>query len=144
MGRVNDKIFDEQLFKQYDIPPRKKIKEILGNFISDNPDPYKQDFVINSQECKYQFIEFQVCVNWKDDYPYDFLYIYERKRKYGDDTLFLTLNKNFTKGYLFDTSKINNFRNLDKYPNVWVYTIPLNDATFINLLLLDKHIIENL
>ena len=58
MGREYDKLFDEQLFNQYDKPPRRKLKEILGNFVSDNPNIYKQDLIINSKTCKYKFIEF--------------------------------------------------------------------------------------
>jgi len=144
MGREYDKLFDEQLFNQYDKPPRRKLKEILGNFVSDNPNIYKQDLIINSKTCKYKFIEFQVCTQWTDKYPYKFLYIYERKKKYGEDTLFITFNKKFTKVYLFDVNGIENFRNLDKYPSVWVYTIPLYKAKYVKLLDLNKQIIKQL
>ena len=121
------KKFDKILFNKYDIPAREKIKKFLGSFVCDNPDPYKQDFIITDENCKYKYIEIQVCTNWLGEkFPFDNVFIYERKYHYGEDTLFITLNKNLTKGLIFDASsfKKSKPRRLKKYSREYVYDVP--------------------
>ncbi len=126
--------FDQKMYDKYDIPAREKVKKALGDFVKDHPDPYKQDLIITSKTCKYKYLELQVCSNWItkiDDiydtsYPYKNVWIYARKSLYGNDTLFLTLNKEMTKGYLFDAQSIKDVkpRRLKKYSREFVYDIP--------------------
>jgi hypothetical protein len=140
--------FNDKMFNKYDIPARNKIKEQLGNFVKDNRNIYGQDLIINSPTCKYKYLEIQVCINWintDDIYPYKNVCIYERKAHYGSDTLFLTLNKNMTSGYLFDhdsfaTSKP---RRLKKYSREYVYDIPWNKVMKVYTQYLDKETIES-
>src|SRR3990172_2816883 len=95
--------FNVELYNKYDRPAREKIKQALGTFVKDNPDLYKQDLVITDKKFKYKYIELQVCTAWiNEDFPHDKVYIYERKNIYGSDTLFMVLNKELTKGYIFD------------------------------------------
>ena len=139
------KKFDYDLHIKYDVPARDKIKEILGNFVKDNPDTYQQDLIITSPTCKYKYIELQVVSRWfGESYPYDTVYIYERKAKYGSDTLFLTLNRNLTKGFLFDTKNIKEAkpRRFKKYSREYVYDIPWNQIMTIFTSQLDKETIE--
>jgi len=134
------KKFDTKLWAKYDVPARKKIKEILGDIVKDNPNEVMQDLIINLPKCKYQFLELQVITNWIHDYPYQTLYIYETKGKYGYDTLFLTLNKNMTEGYLFDRKSFaeQEPRRLKKYSRLFVYDIPWNKVAKIYTDSLDK------
>lgn len=123
------KKFNPNMFEKYDIPARNIIKEKLGDFVQDNPDIYQQDLIITEQDFKYKFIEIQVCINWIDDkYPYDTVTVYERKGHYGNDTLFITLNKPMTKCFIFDAKSIQAVqpRRLKKYSREYVYDIPWN------------------
>ena len=57
--------------KKYDVPARKIIKEKLGENVEDNPDIYHEDMLLNIPECKYNYLELQVCTKWiSDKYPY--------------------------------------------------------------------------
>lgn len=126
--------FNEELYKKYDIPAREKIKQVLSEYIADNPDKYGADMLIKSDKCKYKYLELQVCTQWTENkYPHDNIFIWERKGKYNDDTLFLTFNKDLTMGYIFDTSKLdkNKPRRLKKYSREFVYDIPWNQVMLV-------------
>ena len=121
------RIFNQELLEKFDIPARKIIKEKLGDNVIDNPDEYQQDLIVTDKNCKYKFIEIQVISQWiYEKYPYNTLYLYERKAKYDDDTLFITLNRNFTAGYIFDRKSINGIkpRRLIKYHREFIYDVP--------------------
>ena len=138
--------FCEQLHQKYDIPARIKLKEVFGDYLLENPDKYGQDFIINSKTCKYEFLEVQVCSSWLAGYPFDKVWIYERKSiyKYDDKTLFLTLNKRLTKGFIFDIASIKDVkpRRLRKYSREFVYDIPWNRVLKVYLDTVDKETIE--
>jgi len=119
--------FNQEMFNKYDIPARKIVKEKLGEFVIDNPDEFKQDLVITDENCKYKYIEIQVCINWiNDKYPYDKVYLHERKSCYGEDTLFITLNKDMTRAQIFSSKGLGdmNLRRIKKYSREYVYDIP--------------------
>ncbi len=121
--------FDQELYEKYDLPAREKIKKALGDFVKDNPDPYKQDLVITKKDCKYKYIELQVCTMWTGEkFPFDNVYIYERKNIYGPETLFITLNRDMTKGLVFDGASYDEKepRRLKKYSREYVYDIKWN------------------
>lgn len=123
------KVFDQCLFNKYDVPARTKVKDILKEFVIDNPDQYKQDLIINDIECKYKYIELQVCASWiGDTYPFEKVFIYERKSVYGEDTLFLTLNHDLSRGYVFSAKSFKDTkpRRIKKYAREYVYDIPWN------------------
>lgn len=121
--------FNKELCDKYDLPAREKIIKVLGeDFVKNNPDDKKQDLIIisNKEGFKYKYIELQVCTNWTSDkFPYPNVYIYERKKIYGNDTLFITLNRNMTKGFLFDGDSydINLPQRLKKYSREYIYPI---------------------
>jgi hypothetical protein len=144
IGKIHK--FDNKLFEKYDIPARNKIKECLKEYICDNPDRYGADMIINSDKnIKYKYLEIQVCTRWIDDkFPFEKLYIWERKKKYNNDTLFITLNKDLSMGYLFDLSKVDkdNPRRLKKYSREYVYDISWNQAMLIYTNSLTSNIID--
>lgn len=121
------KAFNQNMFNRYDIPARNIVKAALGEFVTDNPDQYKQDLIITDETYKYKYIELQVCATWiGDKFPYDHVFIYERKCHYGNDTLFMTLNKEMTRGYIFDAESFKNVkpRRFKKYCREFIYDIP--------------------
>lgn len=132
--------FNEKLLKRYDEPIRNKLKNILGDFILDNPDIYQQDFIINSDECRFKYLEVQICAKWINDYPYDNLTVYARKLKYDKDTLFLTVSKTLHEGYLFSYESIekNNPKRVKKYSREFVYNVPWNKALKVYIDNLDE------
>lgn len=139
------KIFDVKLFQKYDEPARKRIKEILKDFISDNPDKLKQDLIIHSEKSKYKYLELQVCANWiYEEFPHPYPYIFARKAAYEPDTLFLLLNKIMNKGYLFDIKVVVNDQGcrLKKFSRQFIFQIPWNRAMLVHTDKLDKETIE--
>jgi hypothetical protein len=141
---VNDKnlvgkrsVFCQQQFDKYDIPAREKIKNALCDFVLDNPDIYQQDLLITDTEyTKYKFIEIQVFTYWNDNtIPSCGVFVYERKAKYDEDTLFITLNKNMNTCLIFDAQsfKFSKPRRLKKYSREYVYDIPMNRILTVSL-----------
>lgn len=129
------KYFDQNLFDKYDIPARKKVMELLGDLLTENPQVYEQDFIINNGT-KYKYLELQVCSTWeKEEYPHKNIFIYERKAKYNEDTLFLVLNYNYTVGYFFNIKDIKKTKpkRLRKYSREFVYNISWNNAVRVNM-----------
>lgn len=118
--------FDKNMSDKYDIPAREKVKELLKEAVINNPEDCKQDMIITDPKCKYKYLELQVCTNWINNFPYSNPYIFARKYKYGDDTLFLTFSKNLDKGLIFEAKSIKNVkpRRLKKYSREFVYDVP--------------------
>src|ERR1700744_4574759 len=74
-----NKKFSQQLYEKYDLPARELIKSKLGDKVKDNPDIYAEDMIIVDPECKYKYIELQVCTDWiGETYPYKYPFVYER------------------------------------------------------------------
>ena len=121
--------FNQDLYEKYDLPAREKIKKALGDFVIDNPDLYGQDLVITKKDCKYKYIELQVCTTWVGEkFPFDNVYIYERKNRYGPDTLFITLDRHMTRGYIFDGASYDDIepKRIKKYSREYIYSIRWN------------------
>jgi hypothetical protein len=120
--------FSTKLYERYDIPARNKIKEVLGEYIYDNPDIYGEDMILNIENCKYKYLELQVCASWvTDKYPHPKPYIYERKIKFSDKSLFLIFNKKMTQGLIFSrTAIVNKPKRIKKYSREFIYEIEWN------------------
>lgn len=133
IGKI--KKFDPVLYEKYDIPARNKIKEKLSNYVQDNPDIYKEDMILNIPECKYKYLELQVCTKWiEEKYPYDKPFVYARKKLFSEDTLFIIFNKNMTRGLLFDKkSLLSTPRRLKKYSRSFVYEVPWYRVLSVNI-----------
>lgn len=109
LGKI--KKFDEKLYNKYDIPARELLKVKLGDKIRDNDDIYGEDMIFQDDECKFKYLEIQVCATWiGDKYPYEKPFVFERKGHFSDDTLFILFNKHMTKALLFAKTS------LDKVP----------------------------
>lgn len=137
--------FDQKMHDKYDIPARKRIIELLGDYVIENPNIYKQDLIITNKKSKYKYLELQVCTSWIDEiYPFKQPFVYARKCLYEDDTIYLTLNKSMTKGFLFDRKSFRKSkpRRLRKYSREFVYDIPWCQVITLYLDNLDEDLIE--
>lgn len=124
IGKI--KKFDPILYQKYDIPAREKVKSKLSPYVSDNPNIYEQDMILSIPNCKYKYLELQVCTNWiNDKYPYEKPFVYARKKLFSDDTLFLIFDKRFMNVLLFDKqSLLSTPKRLKKYSRSYVYEVP--------------------
>jgi len=124
IGRI--KKFSQRLYEKYDVPARKIMKEKLGDHVKDNPNIYEEDMLLDIPDCKYKFLELQVCTSWLDGkYPHEQPFVYARKKLFSDLTLFLVLNKTMTRGLLFNKeSLLDTPRRIKKYSRSFVYEVP--------------------
>jgi hypothetical protein len=143
--RGRKSFFNEDLFNKYDEKARDVVKETLGDFVADHPNPLCPDLVFTTPNFKYDYLELQVCTQWiYDKFPYDNVYIYERKIKYGPKCLFLVLNKLMTQGYLFHLKGLENAepRRIKKYSRDFVFDIPWKQCLKVSIKYLDTLTIE--
>ena len=121
-----NKKFDIDLYNKYDIPARNIVKECLNEYVEDNPDIYAEDMILKIPEYKYKYLELQVCTTWLDnsEYPHKNPYIYERKKFFSEDTLFVIFNKSMTKLLLFNKKAIfDKPKRRKKYSRQYIYEI---------------------
>lgn len=138
------KKFDQKLHKKYDIPAREVVKKCLGEFVCENPDKYGEDLLILSDTCKYKYLELQVCSNWyNDNYPYPYPFVYARKSVFSDKTLFLILDRNMLRGFLFDKESLKTTpKRLQKYSREFIYEVPWCRVIKIYMEHFNKDVIE--
>ncbi len=118
--------FDQNLFEKYDTIAREFVKNKLGEFVMDNPNMYGEDMLFICDALPYKYIELQVYASWtKNAFPYACPYIYARKMKFDDDTLFISFNKDMTQIIMFPKKAISTMAyRLKKYDREMVYYIP--------------------
>lgn len=138
------KKFDQKLYDKYDIPARDIVKKVLGDNVCDNPDIYNEDMILKIDNCRYKYLELQVCTQWTDDrYPYDAPYVYARKQKFSDDTLFLVFNRKMDVCLLFDKKSLKlKPRRLKKYSRYFVYETNWHRVMRVNIDHLDSETIK--
>lgn len=137
-------VFNQELHDKYDIEARRVTKEILKDDIIDNPDKYGVDMIFTNKNLKYKYLELQVCGEWGYEFPYKFPFVYARKMRYSNDTLFLTFNKTYTKCLLFDRESIvEKPERLQKYSREIVNLIPWHKVLRLNTCDLDIDTIIN-
>lgn len=103
-GKV--KKFDPKLHSKYDLKARDILKNRFPENVQDNPNIYGEDLLFTHDKIPFKFIEVQVCSSWDDKFPYPFPFVYARKMKFSDDTLFVTFNRTYTKVHVFAKSVI--------------------------------------
>lgn len=128
------KIFDQRLADKYDIKPRNIIKEKLGESIIDNSDKYMEDMVVLTDEIPYGYIELQVYGKWKDeDFPYESPFVYERKMKFCETTLFICFNSTYDKLIMFSRDNIHPKKyRAKRYSREFVHYVPWSRTLMIN------------
>ncbi len=131
LGKI--KKFDEKLYNKYDIPARELLKLKLGNKIKDNPDIYGEDMIIEDEDCKYKYLELQVCAEWIGDrYPFEKPFVFERKGHFDNKTLFILFDKHMTKALLFEKTSLEEIPiRTKKYSRYFKYEVPWSKVTTI-------------
>lgn len=132
--------FSQEMYEKYDIPARDVVKKYLKEKVEEHPNEKKQDFILKcalkKNKKKYKYLEVQVITDWYGfEYPHKTLWIYERKKFYDSDTMYLTLNRNMTFGYIFDRDSFNDIkpRRKRKYAREFVIDIPWHKAMKCNV-----------
>lgn len=105
IGKVRK--FDSDLHEKYDVEARHVIKKILGDHVYDNENVYGEDMIFADKTMPYKYLELQVFSKWSTDvFPYTYPFVYARKMKFSDKTLFLTFNKYFSELIMFGKKSI--------------------------------------
>ena len=127
------KKFNKKLCDKYDIKSREIIRLIFGDAVADNPNIYGEDMIVTNTQIPYQYIELQVYGKWESKYPFISPYIYSRKMKFSNSTLFICFNSTYEKMILFGRPFVNpNKHRLQKYSREYIHYIPWSHAMIIN------------
>lgn len=123
-------MFDEKLHEKYDIPARETIKKLLGDLVKDNDDIYGEDMIFTKENFPYKYLELQVFSRWSTKtFPYNYPFVYSRKMKFSDNTLFLTFNAHYTEAIIFGKENIDKKESrLKKYSREYVNYVSWNNA----------------
>lgn len=124
----------------YDTRLREKLLPIRTEYMSNPYTIYGIDLVAsdhlrrNKNSVNYlKPVELQVCTTWKFIYPYDNIYIFERKRKYLYSDCFIWLfNRTFDFYFQLDTSTLNDpniYKSYNQKFNKYIYAIPIHLCT---------------
>jgi len=128
------KKFDDKLHSKFDIEAREMLKNILGSNIKDNDDIYGEDMIFDVQNTPkkfpYKYLEVQVFSQWSEDkFPYIFPFVYSRKMRFSQSTLFVTFNKYLSEVIIFSRSSLSEEPSkLKKYDRENVNYVPWSKA----------------
>ncbi len=128
MGNTVGKIkrFDPNLHSKYDVKARDIIKNIFPKYAFDNDNLYGEDLIFKYDKIPYKYIEVQVCSTWETSkFPYQYPFVYARKMRFNESTLFITFNKFYTEIIMFGKRSLNESPSrLQKYDREMVYYVP--------------------
>ncbi len=131
LGKI--KIFDKKLSDTFDIKSREIIKNMLGGSVDDNPNKYGEDMVVINKMIPYDYIELQVYGKWTDKhFPYNMPFVYERKMKFCEKTLFICFNSKYDELIMFCRTSIHPKKyRIKKYSREMICYVPWNQAARI-------------
>lgn len=128
LGGVSGSVkkFDKKLFDKYDTDARNIIKNILGNDIKDNENQYGEDMVFTLKPFPYKYLEIQVMSTWEcNAFPYICPFVYARKMRFSEKTLFVSFNKFLSEMVIFGRDCISNIPSrLKKYDREIIHYVP--------------------
>lgn len=132
MGKI--KRFDQGLSDTFDTKSREIIKKILGGYVDDNPNKYGEDMIVIDKTIPYDYIELQVYGKWiGKQFPYDMPFVYERKLKFCDRTLFICFNSKYDELIMFSRTSIHPKKyRVKKYSREMMCYVPWNRAMRTN------------
>jgi hypothetical protein len=99
-------VFDQVKHDKYDIEARNVLKIYLKDDIKDNENIYGEDMIFTRENFPYKYLEVQVHGYWEKDFPYVCPFVYERKMKFDNSTLFICFNKYYSELIMFDRESI--------------------------------------
>lgn len=128
VGKI--KVFDQELSDRYDKRSRIIVKSKLGPAVTNNPDKYAEDMIVVTKRIPYGYIELQVYGKWTEDvFPYDSPFVYERKLKFCETTLFICFNASYDKLVMFSRTAIHPKRyRVKKYSREFIHYVPWSKA----------------
>lgn len=128
------KVFDQKLSNKFDIKAREIIKQRLGTNVDDNPNMYGEDLIVLANDIPYGYIELQVYGKWTSDkFPFPSPFVYERKMKFCNTTLFICFNAFFDKMILFGRKTIHPKKYREKkYSREFIHYVPWNKALMVD------------
>lgn len=145
------KKFDKKLHSKYDIDAREMLKNVLKDNIKDNEDQYGEDMIFtisltaNNKKFPFKYLEVQVFSKWDGArFPYICPFVYARKMRFSDETLFVTFNKFLSEAIIFSKNSLDkNPSRLKKYDRELIHyvnwgktmTLKSNEITIKNILL---------
>lgn len=101
------KKFDQNLCNKYDIEARNTVKYILKDAVKDNENIYGEDLIFTTDKVPFKYLELQVESSWNtENFPYLYPFVYARKMKFSNDTLFIIFNKEMTELLMFSKCSI--------------------------------------
>jgi len=125
----NIKIFDKTLYEKYDKKSREHIKSIFKEDITDNTDIYKEDMIVITDKIPFKYIELQVYSEWRTEFPYKLPFIYERKMKYSEDTLFICFNSIYDQVIIFSKKMVSpNSQKIKINSNEYIHCVPWSNV----------------
>lgn len=129
------KVFNKDLHDKFDKKARDIIKNKLGDSVSDNPNIYGEDMLFNDKSLPCKYIELQVYGNWKEkQFPSNLPYVYERKMKFSDSTLFVCFNASYDRVIMFSRKSIHPKKyKLEKYSREFVNYVPWSKVLNIEI-----------
>jgi hypothetical protein len=127
------KIFNNDLFQKYDNIAREIVKYRLPDCVYDNENKYGEDLIFTCNKVPYEYIEVQVCGVWINiKFPYVYPFVYARKMKFSNNTLFIMFNKEYTHLIMFGKKSISQVpARLKKYDREMVHYVQWNKAMLI-------------
>jgi len=133
MGRA--KKFDQKLSDAFDTKSREMIKKLLKDSVDDNPNKYGEDMIVIDKKIPYHYIELQVYGKWSGKYfPHNMPYVYERKMKFSDKTLFVCFNSKYDELIMFCRTSIHPKKyRLKKYSREMICYVPWSRAVRIEI-----------
>ena len=132
IGKI--KIFDQELSDRYDKRARCIVKSKLGPAVKNNPDKYAEDMIVVTNRIPYGYMELQVYGKWTENiFPYDSPFIYERKMKFCETTLFICFNASYDKLVMFSRTSIHPKRHrVKKYSREYIHYVPWSKAILLD------------
>lgn len=119
------KKFNATLSKKYDKKARDIIKSCLKDGVMDNPSTYGEDMLVITNRIPYGYIELQVYGKWIDKFPYPAPFVFERKMRFDNDTLFVCFNASFDQVLIFSKRCICNQKvRSETYFDEYIHYVP--------------------
>lgn len=137
------KVFNKELFDQYDCPAREKAKKFWfsqGYMCRDNNDEYGVDLIVEKNHKRF-YCEVEVKTVWHgQEFKYDSLHIPIRKAKFlGKPTKFMVFNNSLTRAAIVTRKQLMDAP-IETVSNIRIshgerfYNVPVEACTFVNTL----------
>lgn len=138
------KKFNQTLSNKYDKKARDVIKVCLEDGVIDNPSIYGEDMLVITNRIPYGYIELQVYGTWIDKFPYSAPFVFERKMRFDNNTLFVCFNARFDQALIFSKNCISNQKvRSETYSDEYIHFVPWRNVIIVKVEKLNLGLILN-